>query len=600
VKLVRKLVGQGAKAAALPDASTLSSPDSMGNLAGVSPLPQDVLRLLWFLDGSHCNYVPSEDTTSFEAGPVTVHIGFGVGEPSAISVALPIAPNPVDWSSVPDPPYYPAYASLSPRQRRKYLAWLIDVRQEIQIGYVFVFYYGLERHLFFGRADEAFDMVLRLRQTHRHSSFLFYSEAALIASATYHKRPDLLGRYVESTSGATVPEMSNLYLLAKAALDIPLTPEEIVAVGEKLLSPKRWHLPGEPEIVNGLIEESLLRRYGQPALPLSVFPIADWPRGPQVLVANISFAQEQRSAPVPQLLRSTRFREEISSMLTMARDGAVARLKDRSGSVPGALASVVEPVSQPLAPQRLREGHALFRALDTKQFDRNVDSYNSCVCPGCRMPLPKRPESAMKCPSCNVRVRARSISLTGQKGLFREDELDSLKAVADECARRNFLCDMMEGQQLSSRSIKVTMARKGCAVEEALLEATANKALEHRQSNNMGLCRNALLHSGQIHRRMGDAAGALTRFLQVSYYDVNGCVNAGGLPGTPMFDLQSGTLVAPAVLGWIQALAQEQHMTAGQLRVAFLHAVHRISEPGMPYAPEQGWDVISRQLWPSP
>ena len=73
---------------------------------------------------------------------------YGRAEPSLIHSKLPVASNSVDWSlRLTD--YWPSYASISPDARRAYLQWLADGRRapEANIGYVFLFFYGLERRL---------------------------------------------------------------------------------------------------------------------------------------------------------------------------------------------------------------------------------------------------------------------------------------------------------------------------------------------------------------------------------------------------------------------------------------------------------------------
>jgi tellurite resistance protein len=57
--------------------------------------------------------------------------------------------------------YWPSYSSIHPRERRAYLDWLASGRQdkEIGIGYVFLFFYGLERRLFIDGAVEEIDVI---------------------------------------------------------------------------------------------------------------------------------------------------------------------------------------------------------------------------------------------------------------------------------------------------------------------------------------------------------------------------------------------------------------------------------------------------------
>ncbi len=119
-------------------------------------------------------------------------------DPSTIFLKLPIKkPNRPD--SIERLGYYPSYAGLTPEQRWVYLTWLQDVTEEADIGYVFIYYYGLERHLLTGKFDRAFDEILKLRQYHRNKSFLAYSESSLVNSSLLMKRPDKLTELLKNS-----------------------------------------------------------------------------------------------------------------------------------------------------------------------------------------------------------------------------------------------------------------------------------------------------------------------------------------------------------------------------------------------------------------
>jgi tellurite resistance protein len=71
-------------------------------------------------------------------------------EPSAIIISLPVAA--VAAHPLSDFGYYPSYDRISPEQRRCYLEWLCAGRLDIDparrsLGYVFIFFYGLERRI---------------------------------------------------------------------------------------------------------------------------------------------------------------------------------------------------------------------------------------------------------------------------------------------------------------------------------------------------------------------------------------------------------------------------------------------------------------------
>ena len=70
------------------------------------------------------------------------------GDP-AIDPALPVAKNGTDFSGD-GMPYWPSYRDISPLARATYLDWLAGGRSDRRIGpgYVFLYFYGLERRFF--------------------------------------------------------------------------------------------------------------------------------------------------------------------------------------------------------------------------------------------------------------------------------------------------------------------------------------------------------------------------------------------------------------------------------------------------------------------
>lgn len=71
---------------------------------------------------------------------------YGESEPALVNPGLSIAATAVD-TSLPLTDYWPSYANISPQARRAYLQWLAGGRKDpaASIGYVFLFFYGLER-----------------------------------------------------------------------------------------------------------------------------------------------------------------------------------------------------------------------------------------------------------------------------------------------------------------------------------------------------------------------------------------------------------------------------------------------------------------------
>jgi len=127
-------------------------------------------------------------------------------------------------------PYWPSFQSASPTARRTYLDWLAAGREDpdIGIGYVFLFFYGLERRLFVDKVRlEAPALILevqRLLQLHgangsfRNYATRFLDAAALMASQA-GKRPSLSP---EMRGGYEMPIRVRVYLGRKLATKSPL------------------------------------------------------------------------------------------------------------------------------------------------------------------------------------------------------------------------------------------------------------------------------------------------------------------------------------------------------------------------------------------
>ncbi len=96
------------------------------------------------------------------------------GSPCFIDPALDVARSDPDTAGS-GMPYWPSYARIPPRCRLAYLGWLASGRSDpaVGIGYVFLFFYGLERRLFVTGTD---------RQRHRTSWRRWHAYAGFTAA----------------------------------------------------------------------------------------------------------------------------------------------------------------------------------------------------------------------------------------------------------------------------------------------------------------------------------------------------------------------------------------------------------------------------------
>jgi hypothetical protein len=248
-----------------------------------------------------------------------VHIDqLSSNEPSTIYTALPVR-RPSDPTAVPRPPYYPSYAGLSPEQRWVYLNWLTDVTQEVNIGYVFIYYYGLERHLLLGEFELAFDEILHLRTIHGvQSSFDAYSRAALLNAALVHKSQTRLEQLYR-LAPPSYAEDTDLILAHRLGQD--LGADGLIRIAHGLRDVKKRYLKSDPSTFRDSIAAVLTGEFGEPHLPFaSRYRIADLPKCPQMLFANISFPDNIRTPSLPSFLHHPPFVNEASRVLNNAHE----------------------------------------------------------------------------------------------------------------------------------------------------------------------------------------------------------------------------------------------------------------------------------------
>ncbi len=275
-------------------------------------IPSKVTQLLWFKDGSEKKLFSSEPI-SFHTEGFTFNISFkGAVEPSLISFDNPVT-KPKDPSKVERPSYYTSYEKLTPEQRWVYLDWLKDVDREIDIGYAFIFYYGLERHLFFGRYEEAFDMILRLRKAHKNGSFLEYSTSALIASSIMKNRIDLFRKFQTSIEPLEEEDVSSLYLLAKRSFGLGLTTSELMLLSGGIGFSKRQHIEGKKELFESELTKYMLRTLEKETVNLRSFDILESPVKHVLFAANYSVPEEQRVFLIPDIRKTSPSRRASSS-----------------------------------------------------------------------------------------------------------------------------------------------------------------------------------------------------------------------------------------------------------------------------------------------
>lgn len=107
-----------------------------------------------------------------------------------IDPTLSVASLPADPQSD-ELGYWPSYSDISARCRATYLDWLVDgaTSKSINIGYVFLYFYGLERRLFVDKPEQ-----------HEQALILAEAERLLALYGANHSIWRYLGEFVETAS----------------------------------------------------------------------------------------------------------------------------------------------------------------------------------------------------------------------------------------------------------------------------------------------------------------------------------------------------------------------------------------------------------------
>ncbi len=263
-------------------------PDNREVLIKGVNLPDDVKELLW-VKGK--NYSDNENNM--------------VNEPSLIDTTLPIRHMVLSVDIKESIGYYPSYDKLSPEQRYMYLKWLEDVTNtEIDIGYVFIFYYGLERHLLHGRFEKAVNMINRLRMNHKNSSFLAYSSDALLISAFMHRRIDLIEKINLETSSR------DLATFVIGALVNKYSSYDLIRIRKSVGFTNDRYVKNQYDLFLQELDSVLVELYGEPYYKVYREDFYNCTDKFVLAMANYSLKFDNRFVYVPDITSNEEFAEK--------------------------------------------------------------------------------------------------------------------------------------------------------------------------------------------------------------------------------------------------------------------------------------------------
>lgn len=291
----------------------------------------DILNYIWIGDGKMKNYTPHQNNDQkVTINGVTFTFSFGLQEePSLIFTNLPIDTN---TNSVERPPYFPVYKELSLTQRGIYLKFLANpYDSSIDIGYVFILYYGLERFLLTDKYEEVINILLKLRDVHTNSSFQSYSANAIILTCLVRQRADLVMKFMNSLDKEHEYCFSdNLFLLCKYCLNLSLTVPEIIHLAKSFEFTKTTYIKNYPDMFSEILRKNIRAKYNEEEIPcqklLTKTEFNKLPKQKIPIFANISI--QDKDVDVPQIITSFKFKKDIYFLLEKTHEEIKSKLAE--------------------------------------------------------------------------------------------------------------------------------------------------------------------------------------------------------------------------------------------------------------------------------
>ena len=283
----------------------------------------DIKELLWIADGQYKNYYPSTNqkyTMSFNS--INVSITFNsMDEPSLISMNYPIANV---HENVERPSYYPTYRELTPEQRGVYWKLLNNpYNDSIDIGYVFILYYGLERYLMTEKYSDAIDVILKLRDVHSNKSFKSYSANAIILTCLQRQRADIVHKFMKSLDkDYEYSFSSDLFLLCSYCLNLSITARDVIRMSKDVGFVKNNYIKKYPDLFLKVLKENINNMFGDEDIKcdklLTKEEFNSLELTEVVIYANVSI--EDKIIKVPSILSCNEFRNRVYELLNTVHE----------------------------------------------------------------------------------------------------------------------------------------------------------------------------------------------------------------------------------------------------------------------------------------
>ena len=226
------------------------------------------------------------------------------------------------------------------------------------------------------------------------------------------------------------------------------------------------------------------------------------------------------------------------------------------------------------------------------------------ICPYCNHALEKKPSRKKKCPHCGQFIYVRTRPSDNQKVLVTEAQTEQIAqqwATVHGPQEIDAPADGRFEEEKAKLAKRFGRAPSNNDVQWSLLN---QELVEHAAQQDWGLFRNTRSEMGKILLKESKFTEALGRFLEVSYLDLNGPRNCGGITDKellrefPPWDPADPTAeLAPAIVDWAASIICDGKLTLDTVEELYwTKATALYASLLLPLNPAKAWPKIMKEL----
>ena len=280
-------------------------------------IPERTKQFLWIAQRDKIEYKSRSNVHKGKEYRITSEYTYNL-EPSMIDLDSDVVScmesRPLD--------YYPRYESLDSCQKYMFLNWLKNVTQKIELGYLYLYYYALERRLLTNKFENVILEIDRLRKHHHDSNFLYYSTQSIIATCLKNNRLDLISKL------ETKLNFSLMFIYAKFELFKKLDSTDIINLAKYVGFRTEKYIKDYPNLFKSKLKEILKHKYSEEYLEIGNDIITDSNVTEVYFLLNISLEEQFKKIKVIDIINNKKLKKLILNLLSDTHENVKITLRD--------------------------------------------------------------------------------------------------------------------------------------------------------------------------------------------------------------------------------------------------------------------------------